>query len=77
MRDLLPRLFRAESRLDRRPERRFLADNLLPFSARETFWRDALLRDEVACLFFAKTVSEKAKVRRTNRMIAKRRDLGE
>jgi hypothetical protein len=44
MRDLLPRrVFLASFRL--RVERRFLADDFLPFSARTTLLRDALLRE--------------------------------
>ena len=77
IRDLLPRrVLRADSRL-RRTERRFRADSLLPFSARLALRLETLLRDELDCLFFARTTSEKANVTKTNRINVNRRDLGE
>jgi len=75
MRDLLPLRVSLAS-LPWRVERRFLADDFLPFSARATLLRDALLRDELAGFLFPKTVPEKATVRRMNRIRAKRRALG-
>jgi len=74
MRDLLPlRVFLAI--LPCRLERRFLADAFLPLSARVTLLRDALLRDELACLFFPNTVPEHTTVIRMTNMSAKRRGL--
>jgi len=76
MRELLPlRVFLAS--LPRRVERRFLADDFLPLSARATLLRDALLRDELACFLFPNTVPEQTSVIRMINMRAKRRDLGE
>ncbi|MCM3870300.1 MAG: hypothetical protein ND895_06330 [Pyrinomonadaceae bacterium] len=61
MRELLPRrVFLAT--LPWRLERRFLADDFLPFSALTTLLRDALLRDELARFLFPNTVSEQANV---------------
>ncbi len=74
MRVLLPRRVSLAS-LRLRVERRFLADDFLPFSARTTLLRDALLRDELACLFFPNTVPEQATVIRTINMRTKRRDF--
>lgn len=76
MRDLLPLRVSLASLLWR-VERRFLADDFLPLSARATLLRDALLRDELACFRFPNTVPEQATVIRMTNMRAKRRDLGE
>ncbi|MBA2527998.1 MAG: hypothetical protein H0V18_19785 [Pyrinomonadaceae bacterium] len=76
MRDLLPPRVDLAN-LPWRVERRFLADDFRPLSARATLLRDALARDELACFLFPNTVPEQATVIRMINMSAKRMDLGE
>ncbi len=76
MRDLLPLRVSLAS-LPWRVERRSLADAFLPLSGRAILLREALLRDELACLLFPNTVPEQASVIRMTNMRAIRRDLGE